>query len=234
MLDQMVLWERGLFLALNSPHTPYLDAFFHLISARWTWTAVIVAFIAWLFYKRPAKEALFFIGIVALMIAFTDQETSSLIKPLCARLRPTHHPYTKDLVLNAYGNLGGGFGFVSGHAANFMAIALFTALVFRDRWYSIIVFSLAVIVAYSRIYLGMHFITDVVPGSLIGLLNGWIFFLLYRRVRAKWMPRPHPLAPHEAFRATLPIWRGILAGYLFFLLFFAQEVVKILQQTHYY
>ena len=219
MLDQLVLWERELFLALNSPHTPYLDAFFHLISARWTWTAVIVALIAWLFYKRPAKEALFFIGIVALMIAFTDQETSSLIKPLCARLRP---------------NLGGGFGFVSGHAANFMAIALFTALAFRDRWYSIIVFSLAVIVVYSRIYLGMHFITDVVPGSLIGLLNGWIFFLLYRWVRAKWMPRPHPRAPHEAFRATLPIWRGVLAGYLFFLLFFAQEVVKILQQTHYY
>ena len=190
--------------------------------------------IAWLFYKRPAKEALFFIGIVALMIAFTDQETSSLIKPLCARLRPTHHPYTKDLVLNAYGNLGGGFGFVSGHAANFMAIALFTALTFRDRWYSIIVFSLAVIVVYSRIYLGMHFITDVVPGSLIGLLNGWIFFLLYRWIRAKWMPRPHPRAPHEAFRATLPIWRGVLVGYLFFLLFFAQEVVKILQQTHYY
>ena len=168
------------------------------------------------------------------MIAFTDQETSSFIKPLCARLRPTHHPYTKDLVLNAYGNLGGGFGFVSGHAANFMAIALFTALTFRDRWYSIIVFSLAVIVVYSRVYLGMHFITDVVPGSLIGLLNGWIFFLLYRWVRAKWMPRPHPRAPHEAFRTTLPIWRGILAGYLFFLLFFAQEVVKILQQTHYY
>ena len=234
MLDQLVLWERELFLALNSPHSPYLDAFFHLISARWTWTAVIVALIAWLFYKRPAKEALFFIGIVALMIAFTDQETSSLIKPLCARLRPTHHPYTKDLVLNAYGNLGGGFGFVSGHAANFMAIALFTALAFRDRWYSIIVFSLAVIVVYSRIYLGMHFISDVVPGSLIGLLNGWIFFLLYRWVRTRWMPRPHSRSPHEAFRATLPIWRGVLVGYLFFLLFFAQEVVKILQQTHYY
>lgn len=45
MLDQLVLWERELFLTLNSPHSPYLDAFFHLISARWTWTAVIVALI---------------------------------------------------------------------------------------------------------------------------------------------------------------------------------------------
>lgn len=52
MLDQLVLWERDFFLLLNSPHTPFWDAFLSLISARWTWTAVVVALIGWLFYKR--------------------------------------------------------------------------------------------------------------------------------------------------------------------------------------
>lgn len=251
MLDQLVLWEREAFLWFNSPHTPFLDSFMYLISARWTWTAVVVALIAWVFWKRSPREAILFILAAVLMITISDQVISSIIKPLCSRPRPTHHIYTMEMVKSVYNDLGGGFGFVSGHAANFFAIAMFTALAFRDRLYSIIVFTLALVVAYSRVYLGMHFLSDIIPGSLLGIFFGWLFFKLYRYGRRevllysanrkqKAQKGSSPLSaseipePYTAFSNNIAAWKLIMGCYIFFLLFFAIDMARVLTRIGYY
>lgn len=234
MLDQLILWERELFLALNHLHTPFLDAFMYLISARWTWTAVVIALILWVFYKRSPKEAILFIVIAVLMHVACDQLTSSLIKPFFGRLRPAYHPYTKDMVMNVYNNLGWGFSFVSGHAANFFAIAMFTSLSFRNRFYSVLVFALATLVAYSRIYLGVHFLSDIIPGSLLGVLLGYLFYRLYVLCRSKFFGKSKANLPYKVFQNNIVVWRTILLGYLFFMIAFSLEMSKVLIRIGYY
>lgn len=234
MLDNLVIWERELFLTLNSPHTPFWDAFMYLISARWTWTVVVIALILWSFYRRSPKEAILFIVIAVLMHVTCDQLTSSIIKPLCGRLRPTFHPYTKDLVKSVYNNLGWGFGFVSGHAANFFAIAAFTAFTFRNHLYTLLVFILAIVVAYSRVYLGVHFLTDIIPGAAIGFLLGLLFYRLYCYSRRKLFGLTHSAQPAKVFQNTITIWRGILFGYVIFMLGFSAEMSRIMVHLGYY
>lgn len=228
MLDQLVLWERPLFLWLNSPHTPYMDALCFLFSARWPWTAIAVMLLGWLFYKKSPWEALLFIVAVVLMITFTDQLTSHLIKPLCARLRPTYHPYTAELVRTTYRHLGWGYGFVSGHAANFMAIAMFSSLVFRNRLYTVVIFATALFVVYSRIYLGMHFVSDVIPGSLIGLLDGTLFYLLYRWSRSRLLPRSPYQRPEQLFAPTMALWNGMVIAFVVIMCGIALELSRLL------
>lgn len=234
MLDQLILWERDLFLTLNHLHTPFWDAFMYLISARWTWTAVVVALILWVFYKRSPKEAILFIISAVLMHVVCDQLTSGFIKPLFERLRPAYHPYTKDLVLNVYNNLGWGFSFVSGHAANFFAIATFTSLSFKDRYYSIVVFLLAATVAYSRVYLGVHFLSDIIPGALLGILIGYLFYRLYVWSRCKLLGKTHGNLPYKVFQNNVVVWRTIVIGYLVFMVAFSIEMSRVLIRMGYY
>lgn len=243
MLDQVVLWEKDIFLWLNSPHTLYLDSLMYLISAKGCWLAVIIGMIYWICRKRTIYEAIYFILFIILMITFSDQISSSIAKPFFARVRPSYHPYTADLVKTAFGDKGWGYGFFSGHASNFFAIAMFTSLAFRKRSYSIIVFFLVFLVAYSRIYLGKHFISDVVVGILFGLFSGWLFYKLYKLSREKlltYLIRKDIIkrkeigieertlnSPWLLFCKDINKLSLFLVTFLFFLLFFSLDVARI-------
>jgi undecaprenyl-diphosphatase len=77
---------------------------------------------------------------------------------------------------------GGLYGFISSHAANTFGLATFTALLFKKHWFTFTIFAFAVINSYSRIYLGVHFISDVVAGALLGIAVGYGIYLLYKRI----------------------------------------------------
>jgi formyltetrahydrofolate deformylase len=93
--------------------------------------------------------------IVCIIIA--DQVSSGLIKEMVHRLRPSRNPDLENMVCLLKGYRGGKYGFVSSHAANSFGLAMLTSLFFRSRKYTIIIFLWATIVAYSRIYLGVHY-----------------------------------------------------------------------------
>lgn len=247
MMDQIVLWERSVFLWLNSPHTPFFDAFFYLISARWCWTGIVLFLIGWLFYKRSPREALFFILVAVVMMIVSDQLSSGLAKPFFARMRPTYHPFTADVVKHVFNDKGWGFGFFSGHATNFFAIATFTACVFKRKSYSWVIFSLVTIVAYSRIYLGKHFLSDVIVGTIVGILIGYAFYHLYKTLRIKLLlyTQTHKANPattvskplprlNEVFAPTVNILTYTLAIYFFTMVFFSADLVHILQNIGWY
>ena len=67
-LEYILEVERNLFLTLNGVQHPLLDGFFYLISAKWTWVIMSIAFLFFLFYKKPTKEALFIVGAVLLSV----------------------------------------------------------------------------------------------------------------------------------------------------------------------
>lgn len=162
--------EYQLFLWLNGFHTPFFDTVMAVITHRLTWIPFYALLLVYLFRIIPERKVVSIFFIVA-AVGLADFVASGLMKPYFHRFRPCHDPNIQDLV-HVVGNCGGNFGFVSSHAST--TFALFAGLFFILGWRNnitkvVLVWSL--IVSYSRIYVGVHFPSDVFVGMLVGGLS---------------------------------------------------------------
>ncbi|WP_165041692.1 phosphatase PAP2 family protein [Dysgonomonas sp. ZJ709] len=183
LVEKLLPIERNYFLWLNEHHSPYWDNFMELYSGKIVWLPLVIVVLIVYIYKIKWKEALVLILCGALVGVLCDQISSSFIKPFFERYRPTHHPDFKDLVSVVRGYRGGRLGFVSSHAANGFGIVAFTSLLFKYRPYTIFAIVWASITCYSRIYLGVHFITDILGGIVLGVLAGFFCHFIYLSAR---------------------------------------------------
>ena len=158
-------------------HAPFFDTFMWYVSKTATWSLMLLALIIMLFRKNW-RQALFVIVAITLTITLADQISSGIIKNLVERFRPTHSPEIGSLVHLVNGYKGGLYGFVSSHAANTIGVALFISLLFKRRYLTITLFFWATLVSYSRIYLGVHYLGDILGGICVGLLSGAIVYHL--------------------------------------------------------
>jgi undecaprenyl-diphosphatase len=162
--------DHRLLLVLNHAHTPALDRFMVFVSDRYVWFPAYALLILWLIdiFRRQAWQLLLLlIGAVAL----ADSVASKLFKPFFGRLRPCHAPGLAGQ-LHLPDGCGGQFGFLSSHAANSFALAVFLLLVLpgrRFRALKVAAFVWAGLLSYSRMYLGAHYPSDVLGGALIGV-----------------------------------------------------------------
>ena len=174
--------DTSLTLAINSCHSPFFDNFFYIYTQTWTWLPLLLVMLVWMWRKWGVRSLYVVLGI-ALCILLADQISSSLLKPLVARLRPTHNPEIADLIHTVGGYRGGLYGFVSSHAANAFAFAVFTSLVIRNRYYALGITIWALLTAYSRVYLGVHYVGDVVCGAVLGVLVALLVYSIFRSIR---------------------------------------------------
>ncbi|MGN0186348.1 MAG: phosphatase PAP2 family protein [Paludibacteraceae bacterium] len=179
-IEQMVEWDKQLLLLGNRFHTPFLDDFMFIFSGKLIWIPAAIA-ILYAIVRTQRRDALWVVLFLALAIVVADQLASGVIKPLAARLRPTHEPTLEGLVQVVHGYTGGRYGFVSSHAANACAVALFTSMLFRHRLYTWTITLWALFDMYTRIYLGVHYPGDIVCGALIGIVAALIAFALMKR-----------------------------------------------------
>ena len=159
-------WDKDLLLALNGMHSPLWDYSMTLFTLTPAWL-VFYATILIIIVKKHGKKSLFIFFAIALMILCADQ-FSGILKHTVQRLRPSNDPAFSQLVY-VFFRKGGQFGFVSAHAANTFAVATFTSLLFRNRKYTMFIFLWAILISYSRIYLGVHYPGDVVCGAILGV-----------------------------------------------------------------
>lgn len=187
-MDKIIELDKKLFLFLNGFHTDELDSVMLLITKTNFWTPLYLLLIYFIF-KRYNSEGWLILAGAAIMIILSDQITSSLMKPFFARLRPSHDPSLQGLVHLVDDYRGGLYGFASSHAANTFATALFVWLLFRDsvKW-SWVIFIWAVLIAYTRIYLGVHFPGDILGGAMVGLGCGYVGFQF-----CKWLAKKFKL-----------------------------------------
>lgn len=188
MIEKILLYERDAFFALNGSDSAFLDRFMWLYTGKEVWLPLAVLIIGVLVYKKNWRESLLIILAIALVVLLCDQFASHVCKPLFTRFRPTHHPDFMEQVKTVFNYRGGLYGFISSHAANAFGFATLMALIMKNRWFGWTLFLWATLTAYTRIYLGVHFISDVVPGMVVGTLFGYVVYQLYLFVRSKWLP----------------------------------------------
>lgn len=178
-VERLLPIERDYFLWLNHQRSAFLDTFMSVYSDKFTWIPLSLLLLAVLCYKVEWRKICLFILCGIIIGLMCDMVAAELIKPFFGRLRPSHHPDFKDVVDVVLERRGGRFGFISNHAANGFGIATFTSLLFRYRYYTLSIFAWVFVTAYSRIYLGVHFITDVIGGFIWGTTVGLLVFMLF-------------------------------------------------------
>lgn len=180
---EFILWlsdiDARLLLIVNGAHSPFFDAVMWCISGRWIWLP-FYAVLAYLLFRRMSwKRASICLVTIGLIILAADQTCAILIRPEIGRLRPANlnNPLSSFVhVVNGY--RGGRYGFPSCHAANTFALAVFMSLVIRHKWFTVMMFSWAFVVSYSRMYLGVHYFGDLFCGATIGSLFAVLFYYL--------------------------------------------------------
>jgi undecaprenyl-diphosphatase len=181
VLERLKELDQEIFLTLNSYHSPFLDFAMYWFSDRYIWFpfyGLLLLFFVW----KLRWKSIHTIVVIITTIICADQFTSRFMKPYFQRLRPCHEEYLQPLIHMVIG-CGGQFGFVSSHAANSFGLAMICWLLFRNKypWLGLI-FLWAIPVSYSRIYLGVHYPSDVIIGALIGMSIAWFIFILYNLI----------------------------------------------------
>ena len=177
MIETIKYTEYHLFLWLNSFHNSFWDTVMYWVTYRFTWIPLYLFIIYYLFavIKKNAWYQLLFILI---SVGLSDRVTSGLMKPYFQRFRPCHDPEIQNFV-HVVGGCGGQYGFVSSHAANSFALALaFSFINKKNPKLNYFLFIWAILVSYSRIYVGVHYPTDLVIGALMGIIITWSIYLL--------------------------------------------------------
>ena len=180
--ESLIELDKQLLLFGNSFHTPFWDNFISIFSGKFIWIPAILT-ILYVIIRIEKRNSLWVLFFLVITIVLADQISSSIIKPLVARWRPTHEPTLHGLVQIVHGYTGGRYGFVSSHAANSFGVALFTSLFFRRKLYTWTIFIWATVNAYTRIYLGVHYPLDILGGAVLGLGCAWLSFYLMQHVK---------------------------------------------------
>jgi undecaprenyl-diphosphatase len=166
-------------LEINSWSSAITDPIWQIFSNIPIWVPMYVIIVAFIIQRLGWKKGLIVVAAAALTFGFCDQ-SSNFIKALTERLRPCHDPYMIHNGLNILES-GGKFSFFSAHAANAFGLATCTTIGFRIdkrlkyKGYITWIYVWATLVAVSRIFVGKHFLGDVIVGICIGTLAGLAF-----------------------------------------------------------
>lgn len=181
--------DRAIVLWFNQWHSPGLDEFMWIVSGKLTWIPLYLLLLYLFARIHGWGKAAIFLLVVVVGVTISDQVSVHLFKDVFLRYRPSHHAeLTQKLHFYDLGNgnpyKGGMYGFVSSHASNFMVVCMFGILALRRnyKWIIPILVLSYVLVIVSRIYLGVHYLTDVLAGALLG---GIIAYVLFRFVLSK-------------------------------------------------
>lgn len=188
--NAVVRADQAATLYVNSLHSPFSDSVWQFFSEVEVWIPLYALVLFFLVRRLGWKKALVAVVAIVLTTVCCDQG-ANLFKNWICRLRPSHDPWMLANGLYLPGDAGGLYGFFSGHAANSFGFAASTLGIFRSderhsyKAYGWAIMIWAFLVSLSRIFLGRHFFGDILAGAAVGLLLGFLFALLYRRIAAR-------------------------------------------------
>lgn len=184
-MHEFIEKDQQALLYLNGLGNKSLDPFWILMSDKLVWIPLYIIF-AYLLYKNyKLRNFIFILIFIGIGIAISDQ-LAGIFKNSILRLRPCHNPLLIEKMRLV--TCGGNYGFYSSHASNMFFLATFLSALLgkKIKYFTTILFFWAIVVSYSRIYLGVHFPFDVIYGAAVGFLLGGLFSVLaLRTIRMK-------------------------------------------------
>ncbi len=185
LFERLIDLDTQISLAVNGLHGSYADSLMVMFSGKLVWIPCYLVLCIAIIRGYKRKGALLCI-LLTLVLFLIDDQLSVLARHSIARMRPSNldNPISPMVhVVNGY--RGGRFGFPSSHAANIWGTAFFMTFLFRHRFLTAMTSFWALLVCYSRMYLGVHYFGDVVAGMLLGLASAAVLYLLFRYLASK-------------------------------------------------
>lgn len=182
-LQQLIDIDKGMLLFFNGGENMFLDRLVLILTMGYTWIPLYCALL-YLVVRNNEKWTRIFliIGAVGLGMLISNGLNGGFVKPFIGRLRPSVEPSLSGMVHLIDGYTGGGYSFFSAHACNTFTIAVFFSLLVRSRMLSIFLFLWAVLNCWTRLYLAVHYPSDIMTGIVMGMAVGIFVYLLYKRV----------------------------------------------------
>ncbi|MES2587883.1 MAG: phosphatase PAP2 family protein [Bacteroidota bacterium] len=175
--------DQAIVLSVNSWNSPFLDEFMWWVSAKITWIPLYLILIYLAYRKIGLKSAVIFLIFVVLTLVLADAISVYALKEVVQRYRPSHNLLIKDslhlyqISKNDFYS-GGLYGFVSSHATNFAVIvSCFCFVLYKEyKTFCYFLFGIVLLVCYSRLYLGVHYLSDILGGIILGILCSYLSF----------------------------------------------------------
>jgi undecaprenyl-diphosphatase len=179
MIEYLKQVDNAILLFINNLHSPLWDRIMMGISNRFIWIPFYLL-LAYIIIKKYGKNSWLIIVFGIITVALSDQLASHLIKNIFLRYRPSHNLLLVPHLHIVDNYVGGQYGFVSSHAANTFGLTVFIVLLMpQNRKLIISLFCWTALVCYSRMYLGVHYPSDILGGALVGIISAWICYKLW-------------------------------------------------------
>ena len=208
----LVEGDSSILLAVNGMHSSYFDTFMWLCSRKFEWIPFYLSILYVLFRNFNWRVVLYSLVAMGVILLLTDAVSSHFIRPVVARLRPSNLENPISEMIHIVDNhRGGRYGFPSSHASNSWGLVFFVGLLLRRRVLTTFLACWALLLCYSRLYLGVHYPGDLLAGMMLGAVVASLVYYVF------WiMTKVEP--PSDMKHPYMPIAIGLLTLVVFLLL----------------
>lgn len=176
--------DKTLLMVFNGSHCPFVDRLAVTLTCGYMWIPLYIALLLLVINNhKTVVQISLVIGMALLTIVLSEGMADLIVKPLIARLRPIHDTLMQDRVQVVNNYRVEGYSFFSAHASNTMAVAVFFSLLVKDRLFACTLITWALVNCWTRLYLGVHYPSDIIVGVVWGCVSGLFAYTIYNKVK---------------------------------------------------